>query len=212
MACGGRHVQVMIYRLVTRATVEERMMQMTRKKMVLEHVVVGKMKAPGQAQQQGLNQEELDDILRYGSKELFGEADDEEDEDDEEGEEVRGKAQAEEGKAQAEDGKAQAEEGKEAAAEQGGKARKSRPKTKRIHYNDQAIDRCDGPSKESTPMINPLIGTMGPQPPAYGMQEPKGSCRLSSGQVERAGGGVLWSWPHAWCCWKGASCCIPCAA
>lgn len=36
--------QVMIFRLVTRGTIEERMMQMTKKKMVLEHLVVGRMK------------------------------------------------------------------------------------------------------------------------------------------------------------------------
>lgn len=35
----------MIYRLVTRETIEERMMQMTKKKMVLEHLVVGRLKA-----------------------------------------------------------------------------------------------------------------------------------------------------------------------
>lgn len=34
----------MIYRLITRGTIEERMMQMTKKKMVLEHLVVGKLK------------------------------------------------------------------------------------------------------------------------------------------------------------------------
>ena len=80
-------IQVMIYRLVTRGSIEERMMQMTKKKMVLEHVVVGRMKGSVNLNQvRGLNdscwlsqfilitlqpQEELDDILRYGSKELF---------------------------------------------------------------------------------------------------------------------------------------------
>lgn len=33
--------QVLIYRLVTRGTIEERMMEITKKKMVLEHLVVG---------------------------------------------------------------------------------------------------------------------------------------------------------------------------
>lgn len=37
--------QVMIFRLITRGTIEERMMQMTKKKMVLEHLVVGRLKA-----------------------------------------------------------------------------------------------------------------------------------------------------------------------
>ena len=38
-------LQVLIYRLITRGTIEERMMQMTKKKMVLEHLVVGRLKA-----------------------------------------------------------------------------------------------------------------------------------------------------------------------
>lgn len=67
----GQTNKVMIYRLVTRGTIEERMMQMTKKKMVLEHLVVGKLKT------QNINQEELDDIIRYGSKELFADEDDE---------------------------------------------------------------------------------------------------------------------------------------
>ncbi|KAL2318030.1 hypothetical protein Fmac_031906 [Flemingia macrophylla] len=61
----GQTNKVMIYRLITRGTIEERMIQMTKKKMVLEHLVVGRLKA------QSINQEELDDIIRYGSKELF---------------------------------------------------------------------------------------------------------------------------------------------
>ncbi|CAK9216882.1 unnamed protein product [Sphagnum troendelagicum] len=65
----GQTNKVMIFRLVTRGTIEERMMQLTKKKMVLEHLVVGRMKT------QVLNQEELDDILRYGAKELFTEGD-----------------------------------------------------------------------------------------------------------------------------------------
>ncbi|KAK4480176.1 hypothetical protein RD792_013238 [Penstemon davidsonii] len=67
----GQTNKVMIYRLVARGTIEERMMQMTKKKMVLEHLVVGKLKA------QNINQEELDDIIRYGSKELFADDNDE---------------------------------------------------------------------------------------------------------------------------------------
>ncbi|KAJ7966246.1 CHD3-type chromatin-remodeling factor PICKLE [Quillaja saponaria] len=67
----GQTNKVMIYRLVTRGTIEERMMQLTKKKMVLEHLVVGRLKA------QNINQEELDDIIRYGSKELFADENDE---------------------------------------------------------------------------------------------------------------------------------------
>ncbi|KAE8701589.1 CHD3-type chromatin-remodeling factor PICKLE [Hibiscus syriacus] len=67
----GQTNKVMIYRLITRGSIEERMMQLTKKKMVLEHLVVGRLKA------QNINQEELDDIIRYGSKELFADENDE---------------------------------------------------------------------------------------------------------------------------------------
>ncbi|KAH7858719.1 hypothetical protein Vadar_027146 [Vaccinium darrowii] len=58
----GQTNKVMIFSLITRGTIEERMMQMTKKKMVLEHLVVGRLKA------QNINQEELDDIIRYSSR------------------------------------------------------------------------------------------------------------------------------------------------
>jgi chromodomain-helicase-DNA-binding protein 4 len=48
----------MIYRLVSRGTIEERMMQLTKKKMVLEHLVVGRLKA------QAVNQVIMRPILR----------------------------------------------------------------------------------------------------------------------------------------------------
>ncbi|KAK9068358.1 hypothetical protein SSX86_012470 [Deinandra increscens subsp. villosa] len=67
----GQKNKVMIFRLITRGTIEERMMELTKKKMVLEHLVVGKLK------NQNINQEELDDIIRYGSKELFADENDE---------------------------------------------------------------------------------------------------------------------------------------
>ncbi|KDO67501.1 hypothetical protein CISIN_1g000482mg [Citrus sinensis] len=41
----GQTNKVMIFRLITRGSIEERMMQMTKKKMVLEHLVVGRLKA-----------------------------------------------------------------------------------------------------------------------------------------------------------------------
>ncbi|KAE9588990.1 hypothetical protein Lal_00012672 [Lupinus albus] len=67
----GQTNKVMIFRLITRGTIEERMMQLTKKKMVLEHLVVGRLKA------QNINQEELNDIISYGSKELFADENDE---------------------------------------------------------------------------------------------------------------------------------------
>ncbi|XP_045799661.1 CHD3-type chromatin-remodeling factor PICKLE-like [Trifolium pratense] len=66
----GQTNKVLIYRLITRGTIEERMMEITKRKMVLEHLVVGGMKG------QNINQEELDDIIRYGSKELFADDND----------------------------------------------------------------------------------------------------------------------------------------
>lgn len=55
-------------RLVCRATVEERMMQQSKKKLVLEHLVVERMRTHTDVKQQ-----ELDDLLRYGAEELFAE-------------------------------------------------------------------------------------------------------------------------------------------
>ena len=60
------------FRLVSRSTIEERMMQTSRKKMVLEHVVVRKLGSSsgvgaergGGGSGGGLKQSELDDILR----------------------------------------------------------------------------------------------------------------------------------------------------
>lgn len=57
-------LQVMIYRLITRGTIEERMMQMTKKKMVLEHLVVGRLKAQNINQvQYSLDTNALDSLV-----------------------------------------------------------------------------------------------------------------------------------------------------
>jgi len=70
----GQQRPVVIYRLVTRATIEERILQISRRKMLLEHLVVHKLGAKGNAASASkLKQSELDDILRYGAKELFSE-------------------------------------------------------------------------------------------------------------------------------------------
>ena len=61
----GQSKEVMIYRFVSRATVEEAMVQRSKSKLVLEHLVVRKA-GTGE-----LNQKELDDVLRYGAAELF---------------------------------------------------------------------------------------------------------------------------------------------
>merc|ERR1719422_2653141 len=62
---------VMIYRFVTRNTVEERVTQVAKKKMMLTHLVV----QPGMAGggKANLSKKEIDDILKFGTEELFKE-------------------------------------------------------------------------------------------------------------------------------------------
>ncbi len=59
----------MIYRFVTRASVEERITQVAKKKMMLTHLVV----RPGMGAKNTMSKQELDDILRFGTEELFKE-------------------------------------------------------------------------------------------------------------------------------------------
>merc|ERR1719340_332401 len=61
----------MIYRFVTRNTVEERVTQVAKKKMMLTHLVV----QPGMAGggKANLSKKEIDDILKFGTEELFKE-------------------------------------------------------------------------------------------------------------------------------------------
>lgn len=58
----------MIYRFVTRASVEERITQVAKRKMMLTHLVV----RPGLGSKSGsMTKQELDDILKFGTEELF---------------------------------------------------------------------------------------------------------------------------------------------
>ena len=57
----------MIYRFVTRDTVEERITQVAKKKMMLTHLVV----RPGVGRGTNISKKELDDILRFGTEDLF---------------------------------------------------------------------------------------------------------------------------------------------
>ncbi|CAF1303194.1 unnamed protein product [Rotaria magnacalcarata] len=63
----GQTNKVMIYRFVTRDTVEERITQVAKKKMMLTHLVV----RPGVGRGQNMSKKELDDILRFGTEDLF---------------------------------------------------------------------------------------------------------------------------------------------
>merc|ERR1712228_357974 len=67
----GQKNKVMIYRFVTRNTVEERVTQVAKKKMMLTHLVV----QPGMAGggKANLSKKEIDDILKFGTEELFKE-------------------------------------------------------------------------------------------------------------------------------------------
>ncbi|KAL4452565.1 hypothetical protein ABPG75_008227 [Micractinium tetrahymenae] len=77
----GQQSGVMVYRLIARNTVEERMMQRAKGKLVLEHVVVRKMKRKGSSGalgsaasgEQHLDGSELQDLIRFGAAELFAE-------------------------------------------------------------------------------------------------------------------------------------------
>lgn len=73
----GQANKVMIYRFVTRNSVEERVTQVAKRKMMLTHLVV----RPGMGGK-GANftKQELDDILRFGTEELFKEDTGKEDE------------------------------------------------------------------------------------------------------------------------------------
>lgn len=58
----------MIYRFVTRSTVEERITQVAKKKMMLTHLVV----RPGLGNKgANMTKQEMDDILKFGTEDLF---------------------------------------------------------------------------------------------------------------------------------------------
>jgi chromodomain-helicase-DNA-binding protein 4 len=74
----GQCNKVMIYRFVTRNSVEERVTQVAKKKMMLTHLVV----RPGMGKGGNFSKQELDDIIRFGTEELFKEEEGKEGKDD----------------------------------------------------------------------------------------------------------------------------------
>ncbi|XP_060528036.1 chromodomain-helicase-DNA-binding protein Mi-2 homolog isoform X2 [Cylas formicarius] len=73
----GQANKVMIYRFVTRNSVEERVTQVAKRKMMLTHLVV----RPGMGGKgSNFTKQELDDILRFGTEELFKEEEGKEEE------------------------------------------------------------------------------------------------------------------------------------
>ena len=67
----GQAKKVMIYRFVTRNSVEERITEVAKRKMMLTHLVV--RPGMGSASSQSLSKRELDDILKFGTEDLFKE-------------------------------------------------------------------------------------------------------------------------------------------
>ncbi|KAK2710509.1 hypothetical protein QYM36_011889, partial [Artemia franciscana] len=66
----GQTNKVMIYRFVTRNSVEEKIVQLAKKKMMLTHLVV--RSAPGGTPgKTGFSKQELENILKFGTEELF---------------------------------------------------------------------------------------------------------------------------------------------
>jgi SNF2 family DNA or RNA helicase len=64
----GQKNHVMIYRFVTRYSVEERIATVAKKKMMLTHLVVRSDKRSSK-----MTKAELDDVLKWGTEELFKE-------------------------------------------------------------------------------------------------------------------------------------------
>ncbi|OCT98562.1 chromodomain-helicase-DNA-binding protein 1 isoform X2 [Xenopus laevis] len=85
----GQKKQVNIYRLVTKGSVEEDIIERAKKKMVLDHLVIQRMDTTGKtvlhtgstpSSSTPFNKEELSAILKFGAEELFKEPEGEEEE------------------------------------------------------------------------------------------------------------------------------------
>ncbi|XP_051953610.1 chromodomain-helicase-DNA-binding protein 2-like isoform X4 [Xyrauchen texanus] len=85
----GQKKQVNIYRLVTKGTVEEDIIERAKKKMVLDHLVIQRMDTTGRtvldnssanSNSNPFNKEELTAILKFGAEDLFKESEGEESE------------------------------------------------------------------------------------------------------------------------------------
>ncbi|XP_073509404.1 chromodomain-helicase-DNA-binding protein 2 isoform X2 [Phyllobates terribilis] len=85
----GQKKQVNIYRLVTKGTVEEEIIERAKKKMVLDHLVIQRMDTTGRtvlennsgsSNSNPFNKEELAAILKFGAADLFKEPEGEESE------------------------------------------------------------------------------------------------------------------------------------
>ena len=69
----GQKNKVLIYRFITQNSVEERMAQVAKQKMMLNHLVIET--STGSQKKQSFTKTEMDDILRFGTEDLFKEED-----------------------------------------------------------------------------------------------------------------------------------------
>ncbi|XP_041371367.1 chromodomain-helicase-DNA-binding protein 1-like isoform X2 [Gigantopelta aegis] len=86
----GQKKQVSVYRLITKNSVEEEIVERAKKKMVLDHLVIQRMDTTGRtvldrgnvpsSNSTPFNKEELASILKFGAADLFKETDDDEEE------------------------------------------------------------------------------------------------------------------------------------
>ena len=65
----GQQNRVLIYRFVSRNTVEERITEVAKKKMMLTELVIHR--GMGSEKQESLSKKEVSDILKFGAEELF---------------------------------------------------------------------------------------------------------------------------------------------
>eukprot|EP00741_Cyanophora_paradoxa_P023825 tig00021623_g23013.t1 len=130
----GQERKVMIYRMVTRRTVEERMVQRAKSKLTLELLLVKKLDGAGRS----MKEKELEDILRFGAEAIFAE-----------------EAEA----AAAGGGGGPGGEGAAGGAGGAGPSSGDPDKGDRIYYDDAAIDkfpRSPDPSPPAPPFPSPL--------------------------------------------------------
>merc|ERR1712241_223159 len=87
----GQKEQVNVYRLVTKSSVEEEIIERAKKKMVLDHLVIQRMDTTGRtvlksgtgsSNSQPFGKDELNSILKFGAEELFKEDEDKENNDE----------------------------------------------------------------------------------------------------------------------------------
>lgn len=122
---------------MTRGSIEERIIQISKSKMMLDHLVVKKMGTRGETL---LAAGELDDILRFGTEEIFAE-------DKKEGEKKEGEKEGEKKEGE-EDDKGEKEGDKEGEVTWDKSKYGDIPTSGGIYYDDAAIEKLLDRSRE----------------------------------------------------------------